>query len=312
MKKRTRVACVGAGLIGKGWASVFLAGGLDVAIFDAREGASEAALRPVRETAEFVRDAGLAGSDSLGSLRAASTLQDAVEGRSYIQESVFESYAVKAKVFRAASGLNPKAVIASSTSSLSISKIQLSAADPSRCVSVHPLNPVYIMPVVEVVGGKKTGADALSYASDLMVKVGKVPVRLNFEVPGHILDRLQDALWREALDLLARGVADAVDIDRAVAFGLGPRWAVLGPFLRAHLAGGEGGLGYYFDHIEPSHLHVWNDMRTWKRAPARGKKKALDSLPELTAGRRYPDLLRERDELLARLVRDKRRSKLAA
>jgi carnitine 3-dehydrogenase len=304
--KKPRVACIGAGLIGRGWASVFLAGGCDVALFDSKEGAAESALQTVRKTADFIVGRGLAPPGPRGTVSASPTLSEAVEEAEYVQESVFESYEVKRKVFREAGKANPEGLIASSTSSLSITKIQRSCPNPGRTLSVHPLNPVYLVPAVEVVGGKATTRATLDKAVSLMEKVGKVPLRLNFEVPGHVADRLQAAVWRESLDLLSRGVADASEIDKAMAAGLGPRWAAMGPFLRAHLAGGEGGLPYYLEHIEPSHEHIWKDMRTWEKAPAKAKRLAVASLDEVGMGMSYQELVKWRDDLLTRLYAAKK------
>jgi 3-hydroxyacyl-CoA dehydrogenase len=303
MKTRvSKIACVGIGLVGRGWASVFSGGGFDVSIFDSRKGAAKKAAPTIRKLARFIQENHLSPSQTLGVVRPVSTLAEAVDGCDYVQESVFESYGAKTKVFKDIGNLNPKTIIASSTSSLSISKIQTAARNPSRCLSVHPLNPVYIMPAVEVVGGKRTSKEVVQTACDLMVSLGKVPIRLNYEVPGHVIDRLQAALWREALDLVARGVADANEIDKGVASGLGLRWAAVGPFLRAHLAGGEAGLEYYFEHIEPSHSHIWKDMASWKRAPATAKERALESVRSFASGMSYEELVAWRDELLLRLI----------
>jgi carnitine 3-dehydrogenase len=302
--KPLKLGCVGSGLIGRGWASVFSAAGLEVTLFDSKAGAAEGALPWIRETARFIQEHHLVKSAKIGRLTAAPTLVEAVSDRDYVQESIFEDLRAKKKVFKEISSANPETVIASSTSSLLISKIQAAAKDPSRCLSVHPLNPVYIIPVVEVVGGRMTSQETLATARALMEKVGKIPVSLNFEVPGHVLDRLQAALWREALDLLARGVAGASEIDKAVEFGIGRRWAATGPFLRAHLGGGAGGLEYYFKHIEPSHFEIWNDMRVWKHAPEKAKKKALESLGALTKGLSYGELATRRNTDLLKLVGD--------
>jgi 3-hydroxypropionate dehydrogenase (NADP+) len=299
------VACVGVGLIGRGWASIFSAGGLDVSIFDSQEGAAQDAVPAIKRTAKYVQDNHLAPSHDLGKVRVVSTLEEAVGDCAYVQESVFESYKAKKKVFGEVSRLSPNTVIASSTSSLSMTKIQSASVSPQRCVCVHPLNPVHIMPAVEIAGGRRTSKETLRFACDLMERVGKVPILLNREVPGHIMDRLQAALWREALDLLARGVADASEIDKAVASGLGLRWAAIGPFLRAYLAGGESGLEYYFKHIEPSHSHIWKDMRVWQRAPSVAKKNALDSIQALTLGKSYEELVSLRDELLVKMIADR-------
>jgi len=250
---------------------------------------------------EFLRKNGLAPSVAAGKVTIASTLQDAVADCDYVQESVFESYNAKKKAFRQISRINPRTIIASSTSSLSITKIQTSAANPGLCLSVHPLNPVYIIPAVEIAAGKMTSVETIERASEFMVRMGKVPVRLG-EVHGHVADRLQAAMWREALDLLDRGVASAQDIDRVVSDGLGPRWAIMGPFLRAHLAGGEGGLEYYLRHIEPSHSVIWKGMRNWKKAPLKAKTKALSAIDTLTEGKSYSELVAWRDDLLVKLI----------
>jgi len=266
-----------------------------VTIFDNQAGLATQAVSGITKVVEFLRKNGLAPSETTGKVTVASTLEEAVADCDYVQESVFESYDVKRKAFRQIT------IIASSTSSLSITKIQNSATNPKLCLSVHPLNPVYIIPAVEIAGGRMTSVKTVERVCEFMVRMGKVPVRLN-EVRGHVADRLQAAVWREALDLLDRGVASARDIDRVVSYGLGPRWAIMGPFLRAHLAGGEGGLEYYLKHIEPSHSVIWKGMRNWKKAPSRAKKKALSSVDTLTEGKSYSELVAWRDDLLARLI----------
>ncbi len=289
---------------------MFVSNGLDVNIFDARKEASEKAVEGIKKTAQFIKKNHLVKSPRMGRVNVAPSLAEAVTERDYVQESVFESYETKDDVFRLVSRINPDTIIASSTSSLSISRMQASATDPSLCLSVHPLNPVYLVPAVEVVGGEKTSRATLSKVCDFMSKLGKVPIRLEKEVPGHLADRLQAALWREALDMLDRGVASARDIDNLMTMGLGPRWAVMGPFLRAHVAGGPSGLEYYLNHIEPSHAFIWKDMSNWKSAPESAKKKALASLDSLTEGADYAELVQWRDDLLVQLLLDKKKGVL--
>ncbi|MEM3794019.1 MAG: 3-hydroxyacyl-CoA dehydrogenase NAD-binding domain-containing protein, partial [Candidatus Bathyarchaeia archaeon] len=205
------------------------------------------ALSVVREKLEFLaRNRLIAGRvERLVERVSISTdLKEAVEDADYIQESVPEDYGTKRRAFAEISKWAPRdAIIASSTSALLISKIQRAAKGPERCLTAHPWNPVYLIPLVELVPGELTSKSTVEAARGFMEGLGKVPVVLKRDVPGHLANRLQAAILREAMDLVDRGIATIEDVDKAVRFGPGLRWALMGPFMIFHLAGGEGGLG---------------------------------------------------------------------
>ncbi|MEM3439992.1 MAG: 3-hydroxyacyl-CoA dehydrogenase NAD-binding domain-containing protein [Candidatus Bathyarchaeia archaeon] len=242
-----RAACVGSGLIGSGWAVVFASKGLEVCLHDISESKLKGALSVVREKLEFLaRNRLIAGRvERLVERVSISTdLKEAVEDADYIQESVPEDYGTKRRAFAEISKWAPRdAIIASSTSALLISKIQRAAKGPERCLTAHPWNPVYLIPLVELVPGELTSKSTVEAARGFMEGLGKVPVVLKRDVPGHLANRLQAAILREAMDLVDRGIATIEDVDKAVRFGPGLRWALMGPFMIFHLAGGEGGLG---------------------------------------------------------------------
>ena len=162
----------------------------------------------------------------------------------------------------------PDAILASSSSGLLISELQTVMEHPGRSLIAHPFNPPHLMPLVELVPGKQTAPAVLAEAKKLFESLGKVPVVLNKEVPGHIANRLQAAVWREAIDLVLKGVASVADVDKALAAGPGIRWALLGPHMIFHLGGGPGGMKYFIDHVGVSFDKLWTDMATWTSLPA--------------------------------------------
>jgi 3-hydroxypropionate dehydrogenase (NADP+) len=196
-------------------------------------------------------------------IRTTTELAEAVRGADYIQESVFDNYPVKKKVFKALDALvTADTIIASSSSGLLMSEIQTVVTRPERCVLTHPFLPVHLIPLVEIVGGGQTSPETVQVAYDLMVKLGKVPVRLKKEVSGYIVNRLQAAILREAVDLVVTGVASAEEVDKAFCAGIGMRDPFIGPLLRAHLAGD--GIESFLENYSDSYRVRWESMATWK------------------------------------------------
>jgi 3-hydroxyacyl-CoA dehydrogenase len=302
-----RVACVGSGLIGSGWAVVFASRGLEVHLHDVTEARLKRALSMIREKLSFLaRNRLISGNVErlIGRVSASTDLREAVEDADYVQESVPEDYGVKRKAFAEISKSAPRdAIIASSTSALLISEIQRAARGPDRCLTAHPWNPVYLIPLVELVPGRSTSRAAIEAARDFMEDLGKVPVVLRRDVPGHLANRLQAAMLREAIDLVDKGIATVEDVDKAVRFGPGLRWALMGPFMIFHLAGGEGGIKRSLEALGPSYELRWRSMSSWTSIPPSARDKVLRQMGAMLRGEGAEDPSERRDEALARLLK---------
>jgi 3-hydroxyacyl-CoA dehydrogenase len=299
----TRVAVIGAGVIGASWATLFLANGLDVAAADPAPGA-EANLRALIARQWPAAEAlGLAPSASQARLSFAASPEDAVANADFVQESGPERLDIKRVLYRKLDeAARPETVIASSSSGLLISDIQAVCAHPERILLGHPFNPPHLIPLVEVVGGRQTAPWAIDVAMDFYRKVGKRPILLKKEVKGHIANRLQAALWREAFSLVREGVASVEDIDAAIAHGPGLRWALLGPFLNLHLSGGAGGLRYALDHLGEPIESWWRDLGH-VTIDTELKAELVAGADDELAGRPIEAIVEERDKVLLALLR---------
>ncbi|MBW2286093.1 MAG: 3-hydroxyacyl-CoA dehydrogenase family protein, partial [Deltaproteobacteria bacterium] len=251
-------ACVGAGLIGQGWATVFASRGYDVTLQDVSAEVLDNAVVRVDANLKLLEKSGFLGPEESKAANARITVGNA----DYVQESVLDDYDLKRRVFKDMDTLAPEhAILASSASGLTMTPIQTAAARPERCVLVHPMLPVHLIPVVEIVGGEKTSPETVRAARDLMTKLGKTPVVLKKEVPGYIVNRLQSALLREAIDMVDKGVASPQDIDLAFCMGIGLRDPLIGPFMRIHLAGN--GVENFLENYAKSYQYRWESMNTW-------------------------------------------------
>jgi carnitine 3-dehydrogenase len=254
-------AAIGAGVIGSGWVSRALARGLDVVAWDPAPGA-EAQLRAnVANAWPALERVGLHPGASISRLRFAATVEDCVEDADFIQESAPEREDLKLKLHaRVSAAAKPDAIIGSSTSGLLPSEFYAEASRPERCLVGHPFNPVYLLPLVEVVGGARTSAVAIDAAVQVYASLGMRPLRLRSEVPGFIADRLMEALWREALHLVNDGVASTGEIDDALRFGAGIRWSFMGTFMTYTLAGGEAGMRHFMEQFGPALELPWTKL----------------------------------------------------
>jgi carnitine 3-dehydrogenase len=260
------VACVGSGLIGQGWATLFAAGGYTVAMHDLTDGRLEGAIRQVNLNLGFLEDNGRLPPGAAGAafsrIRTTTDLTEALNSADYVQESVPDNYRDKKNIFREMDALAPSgAILASSSSGLLMTEIQTVVTRPERCLLVHPFLPVHLLPLVEVVGGDKTDPETVRTTCDIMEKLGKTPVRLKKEVPGYIVNRLQAAVLREAIDLVTSGVAGAEEVDRAFCAGMGMRDPFIGPLLRAYLAGD--GIESFLENYAASYRVRWESMAAW-------------------------------------------------
>ena len=234
-----RVAVVGTGLIGSSWAALFLARGLDVSATDPAPNAERELRAYVERVWPVLQEIGLSPSASLDRLTFSADLQTAVAGADFVQENGPEREDYKVKMFADLdAALPPEVILASSTSGITMSTIQRGCRHPARCVIGHPFNPPHLIPLVEVVGGAATSIGTVERAEQFYTRLGKRTIRLHREVPGHVANRLQAALWREAVHLVNEGVVSVADVDAAVSWGPGLRWGAMGPNLIFHLGGG--------------------------------------------------------------------------
>ncbi|MGI4951290.1 MAG: 3-hydroxyacyl-CoA dehydrogenase NAD-binding domain-containing protein [Janthinobacterium lividum] len=262
----SHVAVLGTGTIGASWAANFLAQGLSVAASDPAPGAEDFLRRFVDNAWPTLEALGLAPGADPGRLRFDANPVSAVEGAGFVQENGPERIEVKQALFEQVSrALPPEAIIASSSSTLLPTAMQARCVHPERVLLGHPFNPPHLIPLVEVCGGERTSEAAIQAAMEFYAAIGKHPIRLKKEMPGHVSNRLQSAVWREAAYLVEQGVVDVADVDAAIAMGPGLRWALMGPILTFHLGGGAGGLGYLMEHIDVSKL--WPGLGTPDMTP---------------------------------------------
>lgn len=247
MSRATRVACVGAGNVGRAWSLVFARGGCEVLLYDSAPGAAERALELIAASASDLEQANLVDSatELLQRIRPASSLAEAVAKADHVQESVREDVAIKREVFGTLGEITPAiTTLASSTSALPATDFSADVKHRERCLVAHPVNPPSLIPLVELCPSRWTSPEALDRVRELMLRVGQRPIVLKKEVPGFILNRLQYTLVAEALHLVGEGYCDAEDIDAVLTEGLALRWAHLGPFAVAHLNATEGFRGF--------------------------------------------------------------------
>jgi carnitine 3-dehydrogenase len=302
-----RVAVVGAGNTGASWAGLFAAHGCAVRLFDVREGAAEAARYRAASAARFLVAKGLAdearAEAGVAALRAAATLSEAVSDAALVQECVPDDEALKRRVFAEIGGAAPAdCLIATSSSGLSITAIQRDTPLPGRTLAAHPYNPPHLVPLVELAAGSLTDPAAVDRAAVFYARVGKVPVVVNKDIPGYIANRMSAALWREAIELVRSGVATVEDVDRAICYGPGLRWAVMGPHLIYHLGGGRGGIRGHISHLTASKEGMLRDLATWTTFPADTADVLAAGVQAEAAGRSLAELEAERDEALAAML----------
>jgi carnitine 3-dehydrogenase len=289
------IACIGAGVIGGGWAASFLARSFDVVVWDPAPDAEARLRRTVDAAWPAVTELGLDEGADRSRLRVASSLAEACAGAEFVQESAPEDLDLKRHLLaELVEATGDDVVIASSTSGFPMSDMATEARDPSRLVVGHPFNPPYVIPLVEVVGGRATAPEAVSRAADFYRAIGKSVIQMDREVPGFVANRLQEALWREALHMVANGDATVEQIDASITAGPGLRWPMHGPCLTFHLAGGEGGMAHMLDHFGPSLRAPWTRLEAPALTDELRDAMVLGTSDEAGA-RSFPDLVAERD-----------------
>ncbi|PVZ11434.1 MULTISPECIES: L-carnitine dehydrogenase [unclassified Pseudomonas] len=291
-------AALGSGVIGSGWVARALAHGLDVVAWDPAPGAEAALRERIANAWPALEKQGLAAGASPDRLRMADTVEACVADADFIQESAPERLELKLQLHaRISAAARPEALIASSTSGLLPSDFYAQASHPERCLVGHPFNPVYLLPLVEVVGNQHTTPAAIDAASQVYQRLGMRPLHVRKEVPGFIADRLLEALWREALHLVNDGVATTGEIDDAIRYGAGLRWSFMGTFLTYTLAGGKSGMRHFMEQFGPALQLPW----TYLPAPELTDKLIDDVVDGTTAQlgqHRIEALERYRDDAL--------------
>lgn len=297
------VACVGAGVIGGGWAAYFLARGYRVVAWDPAPDAEDRLRHLVRRAWPALTELGLAPGADPEALEVTPDLAAACARADFVQESAPEVLDLKRSLLADIDAATPgHVVVSSSTSGFGMSQMQDLCANPGRTVVGHPFNPPYLIPLVEVVGGADTSPDVVAWAGDFYRHAGKSVITMDREVPGFIANRLQEALWREALHMVAAGEATVEQIDLSITDGPGLRWPVQGPMLTFHLAGGPGGMAHMLDHFGPSLLEPWTRLAAADLTPE--LRDAVVAGCERAAGSRTMDeLVAERDRGVIAVLR---------
>lgn len=299
------VTVVGAGAIGASWAALMLGHGLDVVVQDPDPAAGDR-LRGL--VAAFLDTGGTETAAYADRLRITDDAADAAGAADLVLEAGPERLDVKrAIVAELDAAARPEVLIASSSSGLAPSSFQSAAGrHPERVLVVHPFNPPHLVPLVEVVGGEQTSESVIETAMELFRELGKQPIRLRRELPGHVANRLQAALWREAYHLVQQGVVSVADLDTAISSGPGLRWALLGPMLTQHLSGGGLGLRHVLHHLGPAQVEWWADLGSPELTPELIETLAAGVDEEL-GGADEAALLARRDAALRELLECKHR-----
>ena len=299
-----RIAIVGTGVIGASWAAEFLARGFDVIATDPAPNAESNLRKYVDEAWPALSSIGLSPKASRKRLSFTLDMKEALSGADLVQENGPERPDFKIELFAEMDAATPAdSLIASSSSGITISVMQSKCAHPERCVIGHPFNPPHMIPLVEVVGGEKTSPQAVQRAIEFYASIGKKPIHLHKEVVGHVANRLQAATFREVVNLIHLGVLDVADADTAVSWGPGLRWGVMGPSMLFHLAGGQGGIQHFMDHLSGPVASWWKDLGAFTDWPEGSKQTIVEGVLREANGQSIDELANIRDEVLLQLVK---------
>jgi carnitine 3-dehydrogenase len=307
------VALLGGGVIGGGWAARFALNGVDVRLYDPAPDAERAVGEVLANARRALRRLTLAPLPAEGTVSVVGTPEEAVDGSEFVQESAPEREQLKRDLLAAASrAAPPDVVFATSTSGLLPTRLQADMAHPERLTVGHPFNPVYLLPLVEVCGGELTSARTLERAAAVYRAVGMRPLLLRREVDAFVADRLLEALWREALWLVADDVATVEEIDDAIRLGAGLRWACMGTFLTYRIAGGRAGMRHFLEHFGPALELPWTKLTDVPPLTDELIDKLVAQSDAQAAGRDVQTLERLRDDCLVALIQGLRAQHVGA
>src|ERR1700751_1286806 len=307
------IAIVGTGVIGASWAALYLARGLNVIATDPGPNAEANLRRYIDAAWKDLTALGISPNGSRDHLSFTLDMKEAVAGADLVQENGPERKDFKVKLFADMDAAAPTdAIIASSSSGLTMSVMQSGCKHPERCVIGHPFNPPHIVPLVEVVAGAKTSPETVERAISFYTSIGKKPIHVRKEVVGHVANRLQAALYREVVYLIEQGVLDVADSDAAVCWGPGLRWGLMGPNLLFHLGGGPGGIQHFMGEFTVP-LATWCKFlgKITDFSPE-GKQTITDGVLQESNGRSIEELERERDTMLLELLATRAKGEKAA
>jgi len=293
-----RIAIVGTGVIGASWAAQYLARGFDVIATDPAPNAEANLRKYVNEAWELLSTIGLSPGGSRERLSFTSDLKQALANADLVQENGPERPDFKIKLYADMDEATPEdSLIASSSSGITPSVMQSKCRHPERVVVGHPFNPPHIVPLVEVVGGARTSPEAIKRAMDSYTSIGKKAIHVRKELPGHVANRLQAALYREMLYLIEQGVLSVEETDAAVCYGPGLRWGVMGQSLQWHVGGGAGGINHFMEHLMDPLAGMMKSLGTPQVTPQL-KQTIIDGVMKEAANRSVDELAQEENKLI--------------
>lgn len=294
----SHTAILGAGVIGSSWAALFLAAGRSVTVYDPAPD-TERQTREAIETAwPTLEELGLTERATPDALTFAATASQAVEGAAFVQENVPEREAIKHALYAEIEPvLRERAIVSSSTSGMTLEALQAGWKDPAPLILGHPFNPPHLIPLVELTENAQTGQDVLERTEAFYHDIGKVTIRIKKGMPGHVANRLQAAVWREAVHMAVEGVASVEDIDKAMWAGPGLRWAAMGPTMLFNLGAGDGGLQAFCEHFKDT-FNGWWDGLGQPHLDDEVIETLVQGVADEARGRSPKDLSAERDALI--------------
>lgn len=298
-----KIGIIGCGVIGASWAAYYLARGFDVSATDPAPDAERQLRELIARDWHLLSKIGLSPGASMDRLSFNADPVAALADVDFIQENGPERVDIKrALLAEITPAIREDVIIASSTSGIRISDIQDAAIHPERVVLGHPFNPPHLIPLVEVVGGKETSPEVIERTLRFYRDIGKKAIHVRREVKGHVANRLQAALFREAFSLVHEGVASVADVDAAISHGPGLRWALLGPFMNLNLSGGSGGIAHVIDHLGPPIETWWADLGTLSSFTPEIKAEAVEGIRDELGGHAVADVENQRDDVLIQLL----------
>jgi len=293
-----KIAVVGTGVIGTGWILRFLFSKKDIKIFDPSDKQKKFLLDEIKRTSPLLKKYYKNNININNQLKFCSSIKEAVSDADLIQENTPENEKLKIKIIKEISLHSKKSsIIASSSSGLLPSRIQSKAKNPERVLIAHPFNPVYLLPLVEIVPGKKTTKKNILEANKFYTKIGMKTLILKKELPGYLSDRLQESMWRESLHIINEGFASTKDLDDAIIYGPGLRWSLMGTFLTFHLAGGEMGMKHMLEQFGPALKLPWTKLKAPKLTNSL-KKKIIEGTKIQSKKKSIKNLANLRDNFL--------------
>ena len=296
-----KIAVIGTGVIGAGWIIRFLAHNKKVVAYDKDLRLKNKIITEIKKTWPYVKKLFNKKKLKLKNFSYVTSLKEAIKDADFIQECAPENYKIKISLMKEIGKYSKKnSIISSSSSGLLPSKVYSKCKNPSRTIIAHPFNPVYMLPGVEIVPGRKTKKKFLNIANKFYKSVSMSPIMIKKELPGYLSDRLQEALWREALHIVNEGYASTKDLDRAIEDGPGMRWSLMGTFLTFHLAGGSAGMKHMLEQFGPALKLPWTKLK----APQLSKKlskRVIDGTKKQTRGKSVAQISKIRDEYLLNL-----------